>query len=72
MSELSDPTLAVLVEAGQKLPESELTTMLMRTGIYERSPRKTGIASENKAASITGLCSATLITKIDVVSTPAT
>jgi hypothetical protein len=49
MSELSDPTLAVLVEAGQKLPESELTTMLMRTGIYERSPRKTGIASENKA-----------------------
>jgi hypothetical protein len=49
MSELSDPSMAVLVEAGQKLWKSELTTMLMRSGIYECSPRKTGIASENKA-----------------------
>ena len=49
MSELSDPTLAVLIEAGQKLRGSDLTTMLMRAGIYEYSPRKTGIQSENKA-----------------------
>jgi hypothetical protein len=49
MSELSDPTLAVLTEAGQKLSESDLTTMLMRAGIYEYSPRKTGIQRENKA-----------------------
>jgi hypothetical protein len=49
MSELSDPSLAVLVEVGRKLSKSELITMLMRTGIYECSPPKTGIASEKKA-----------------------
>ena len=32
----------------------------------------TAIASENSSASMTGLCSSTLITKIDVVSASAT
>ena len=32
----------------------------------------TAMASENSRASMIGLCSATLITKIDVVSAPAT
>jgi hypothetical protein len=49
MGELSDPTLAVLIEAGEKLRESDLTTMLMRAGIYKYSPRKSGIQAENKA-----------------------
>ena len=32
----------------------------------------TAMASENSSASMIGLCSTTLITKIDVVSAPAT
>jgi hypothetical protein len=32
----------------------------------------TAIASENSSASMIGLCSTTLITKIDVVNAPAT
>ena len=49
MSELSDPTLAVLIEAGQKLRESDLTTLLMRAAVYKYSPRTTGIEREHKA-----------------------
>jgi len=49
MSELSHPTLAVLVKAGQNLRESDLKTMLQAADIWDYSPYKTGVASENRA-----------------------
>lgn len=49
MNGLSDPTLGVLVEAGQKLSKSDLLTMLMRADLLKYAPFKTGIETENKA-----------------------
>jgi hypothetical protein len=49
MNGLSDPTLGVLVEAGQNLSKSDLLTMLMRSDLLKYAPLKTGIETENKA-----------------------
>jgi hypothetical protein len=49
MSELSDPAIAVLVQAGRDLKGSDLKAMLMRVGLFSRLPEKTGIAEESRA-----------------------
>lgn len=49
MSVLSHPTLAILVKAGQNLRGSDLRTMLQAADLWDYSPYKTGVASENKS-----------------------
>ena len=49
MDGLSDPTLGVLVEAGEHLSRSDLLTMLQRADLLKYSPLTTGIKAENKA-----------------------
>jgi hypothetical protein len=49
MSELSHPTLALLVRAGKSLRESDLKTMLQAADLWDYSPYKLGVASENRA-----------------------
>ncbi len=48
MSELSHPTLAVLVKAGQNLRESDLKTMLQAADIWVYSPYKTGCSEREQ------------------------
>ena len=48
MSELSDPTLAALVKAGQNLRGSDLKTMLQATGLLRLLPLKEGVAAESR------------------------
>jgi hypothetical protein len=49
MNGLSDPTLGILVEAGEHLSRSDLLTMLQRADLLKYSPLTTGIKAENKA-----------------------
>ena len=49
MSQLSHPTIAALVEAGKNLGGSDLKTMLQAADLWDYSPYKEGIASENRA-----------------------
>jgi hypothetical protein len=49
VSELSHPTLAALVKAGQNLRGSDLKTMLQAADLWDYSPYKEGVASENRA-----------------------
>jgi hypothetical protein len=48
MSELSNPTIAALVKAGQNLGGSDLKTLLQAADLWDYSPYKIGVASENR------------------------
>jgi hypothetical protein len=48
MNGLSDPTLAVLVEAASYLGRPDLLTMLMRADLLKYAPLKTGIEEESR------------------------
>src|ERR1700733_14683190 len=48
MGELSNPTIAALVKAGQNLRGSDLKTMIQAADLWDYTPYKEGIAEEKR------------------------